>query len=260
MAEDFFGAIGKFFARSAQGAADKTSSMMERSKINSKISGENKEIDKLCQQIGESILERAAAGEIYLNEKENLLVEEIAVHRDNIKELRKVLASLKNMKICPACESLIAIDVAFCPKCGAPTPVPEPEEVMAEEVVFDDADISYDEVETKEEAGAQEEAAEETIFIEEPEVVETIKFEEVETKEEPEVEEEAKPAEEPKAEEEVKPAEELKVEEEAMPAEEPKAEEEAKPAEEPKAEEELRAEEEAKPAEDAETEKKADAE
>jgi hypothetical protein len=221
MAEDFFGAIGKFFARSAQGAADKTSSMMERSKINSKISGENKEIDKLCQQIGESIIERAAAGEIQLNERENLLVEEIAVHRDNIKEFRKELAALKNMKICPACESLIAIDVAFCPKCGAPTPVPEPEEVMAEEVVFDDADISYDEVDLKEEAEAPGEAAEETIFIEEPEVAEEIKIEEgPKACEEAKVNEETKAAEEPKPEEEIKAAEEAKPEEEIKTAEE----------------------------------------
>ena len=194
MAEDFFGAIGKFFARAAVGAADKTSSMMEKSKINSQITGERKEIEKLCQQIGESVLERAAAGEIQLSERENLLMEEINVHQDRIREFRKVMAGLRNMKICPACESLIAIDVAFCPKCGAPTPVPEPEEVMAEEIVFDDADISYEEVYMKEEAEASEEPSEETIFVEEPGDAEKIKLEE-----EPEAGEEPKPEEETKA-------------------------------------------------------------
>ena len=220
MAEDFFGAIGKFFARAAVGAADKTSSMMEKSKINSQITGERKEIEKLCQQIGESVLERAAAGEIQLSERENLLMEEINVHQDRIREFRKVMAGLRNMKICPACESLIAIDVAFCPKCGAPTPVPEPEEVMAEEIVFDDADISYEEVDMKEEAEASEEPSEETIFVEEPEVTEEIR-----------IEEGAKAAEEPKVEEEPGDAEKIKVEEEPEAGEEPKAEEETKAAE-----------------------------
>ena len=220
MAEDFFGAIGKFFARAAVGAADKTSSMMEKSKINSQITGERKEIEKLCQQIGESVLERAAAGEIQLSERENLLMEEINVHQDRIREFRKVMAGLRNMKICPACESLIAIDVAFCPKCGAPTPVPEPEEVMAEEIVFDDADISYEEVDMKEEAEASEEPSEETIFVEEPEVTEEIR-----------IEEGAKAAEEPKVEEEPGDAEKIKVEEEPEAGEEPKAEEEPKAAE-----------------------------
>ena len=220
MAEDFFGAIGKFFARAAVGAADKTSSMMEKSKINSQITGERKEIDKLCQQIGESVLERAAAGEIQLSERENLLMEEINVHQDRIREYRKVMAGLRNMKICPACESLIAIDVAFCPKCGAPTPVPEPEEVMAEEIVFDDADISYEEVDMKEEAEASEEPSEETIFVEEPEVTEEIR-----------IEEGAKAAEEPKVEEEPGDAEKIKVEEEPEAGEEPKPEEETKAAE-----------------------------
>ena len=220
MAEDFFGAIGKFFARAAVGAADKTSSMMEKSKINSQITGERKEIEKLCQQIGESVLERAAAGEIQLSERENLLMEEINVHQDRIREFRKVMAGLRNMKICPACESLIAIDVAFCPKCGAPTPVPEPEEVMAEEIVFDDADISYEEVDMKEEAEASEEPSEETIFVEEPEVTEEIR-----------IDEGAKAAEEPKVEEEPGDAEKIKVEEEPEAGEEPKAEEEPKAAE-----------------------------
>ena len=220
MAEDFFGAIGKFFARAAVGAADKTSSMMEKSKINSQITGERKEIEKLCQQIGESVLERAAAGEIQLSERENLLMEEINVHQDRIREFRKVMAGLRNMKICPACESLIAIDVAFCPKCGAPTPVPEPEEVMAEEIVFDDADISYEEVDMKEEAEASEEPSEETIFVEEPEVTEEIR-----------IEEGAKAAEEPKVEEEPGDAEKIKLEEEPEAGGEPKPEEETKAAE-----------------------------
>ena len=236
MAEDFFGAIGKFFARAAVGAADKTSSMMEKSKINSQITGERKEIEKLCQQIGESVLERAAAGEIQLSERENLLMEEINVHQDRIREFRKVMAGLRNMKICPACESLIAIDVAFCPKCGAPTPVPEPEEVMAEEIVFDDADISYEEVDMKEEAEASEEPSEETIFVEEPEVTEEIR-----------IEEGAKAAEEPKVEEEPGDAEKIKVEEEPEAGEEPgdaeknKLEEELEAGEEPKPEEETKA-------------------
>ena len=220
MAEDFFGAIGKFFARAAVGAADKTSSMMEKSKINSQITGERKEIETLCQQIGESVLERAAAGEIQLSERENLLMEEINVHQNRIREFRKVMAGLRNMKICPACESLIAIDVAFCPKCGAPTPVPEPEEVMAEEIVFDDADISYEEVDMKEEAEASEEPSEETIFVEEPEVTEEIR-----------IEEGAKAAEEPKVEEEPGDAEKIKLEEEPEAGEEPKPEEETKAAE-----------------------------
>jgi hypothetical protein len=240
MAEDFFGAIGKFFARTARGAADKTSSMVEKSKINSQMSGEQKEIDKLYQEIGISILERAAAGEIELNERENLMREEISAHTDRIKDFRKVLASLKNMKICPACESLIAIDVAFCPKCGAPTPVPEPEEVMAEEIVFDDADISYDEVETKDEAEVPEELADDNIFLEEPEAVEEIKIEEgSKAKEEPKVEEEIKIEEGSKAKEEPEAVEEeIKIEEGSNSEEEPKA------VEEPKGEEEFKAEEE----------------
>lgn len=132
MAEDFFGALGKKISKATQSAVDKTSSLVETTRINSQISGEQKEIDKILQEIGRVVFNKVNAGELSPGEEESALIEKIHGHEDKIREFRQNLASVKGMKICPECEELIALDVAFCPKCGAPTPVPKAEEVPIE--------------------------------------------------------------------------------------------------------------------------------
>jgi len=48
---------------------------------------------------------------------------------DNIKEeitkIEDELAKLKNVRICASCRSVIGLDMAFCPRCGAKQPEPE---------------------------------------------------------------------------------------------------------------------------------------
>ena len=125
MANDFLSSIGRKIGKVTQGAASKTSSIVESSRINSRISGEVKEIEKAYQKIGESVTIRAEAGLLELSDEEKAFVEEILVHRQRILQLKHDLAAVKGMKVCPKCEALINIDVAFCPRCGAPTPVLE---------------------------------------------------------------------------------------------------------------------------------------
>ena len=158
MAEDFFGALGKKISKVTQSAVDKTSSLVETTKINSQITAEQKEIDKLFQKIGQVILRKADAGEIQPGEEENALICEIRGHEERILEFRKNLAAAKGMKLCPGCGELIAIDVAFCPKCGAPTPV-----VKAEEPVEEAVEACPDEEAVKASAEAAEEASAEGV-------------------------------------------------------------------------------------------------
>ena len=47
MANDFLSSIGRKIGKVTQGAASKTSSIVESSRINSRISGEVKEIEKV---------------------------------------------------------------------------------------------------------------------------------------------------------------------------------------------------------------------
>lgn len=125
MSEDFFGDLGKSISRYTQNAVDKTSTFFEATKISAQISTEQKEIDKLYQKIGETVYRRAESRQMQLDDDLAAFVEEIRRHREQISSRRKDLADVKGKKVCPSCGELIPREVAFCPKCGAPSPADE---------------------------------------------------------------------------------------------------------------------------------------
>ena len=55
MADDFFSEIGKSLSRFTQQAVGKTGEVVEMTKYNAQISGEQKEVEKLYQKIGELV-------------------------------------------------------------------------------------------------------------------------------------------------------------------------------------------------------------
>lgn len=123
MSEDFFGDLGKSITKATQQAVDKTSIFFESTKISAQISSEQKEIEKLYQNIGEAVYRQIKAGTLTPGEDIRAAAEEIKGHETQINVFKKNLADVKGMKICPNCREVIPSDVAFCPKCGAPTPV-----------------------------------------------------------------------------------------------------------------------------------------
>ncbi len=167
MSEDFFGDLGKSISKYTQTAVDKANVVFESTKITAQISTENREIEKLYQKIGEIVVRRAADGTMDLDSELKNCVEEIQTHNSQILTYKKQLADVKGMKICPSCKELIPKNVAFCPKCGAPTEIEpeEPKEEKKEEAPAVDAEYEevVDEVkiaqEVAEELQAEEEAA-----------------------------------------------------------------------------------------------------
>ncbi len=153
MSEDFFGDLGKSISRYTQNAVDKTSTFFEATKISAQISTEQKEIDKLYQKIGETVYRRAESRQMQLDDDLAAFVEEIRSHREQISSRRKDLADVKGKKVCPSCGELIPREVAFCPKCGAPSPADEDRE-EADQPKEDTA-----EQEAEESASTTEEAA-----------------------------------------------------------------------------------------------------
>lgn len=125
MSEDFFGDLGKSISRYTKKAMDKTSTMVEGAKISAQISAERREIDKLYQKIGETVYRRAAESDISLDDDLTAFVDEIRQRKEKTASLTKDLADVKGQKVCQNCGELIPKEVAFCPKCGAATPVPE---------------------------------------------------------------------------------------------------------------------------------------
>ena len=123
MAEDFFGELGKSISKATQQAVDKTSVFIERTKITAQISGEQKEIDKLYQRIGEIVYRKIRMGEMAEDSEISPIVRDIAARTNQVTNYKRNLADVRNMKICDNCGSVIAMDAAFCPKCGAPAPI-----------------------------------------------------------------------------------------------------------------------------------------
>ena len=123
MAEDFFGELGKSISRATQQAVDKTSVFIERTKITAQISGEQKEIDKLYQRIGEIVYRKVKMGEMESDAEFAPIIHDIDAHTNQVTTYKRTLADVRKMKVCESCGSVIAMDVAFCPKCGAPAPI-----------------------------------------------------------------------------------------------------------------------------------------
>ena len=125
MAEDFFRDLGKSLTKVTRSAVTRTGTLVETTKLNTRISAEQKEIDRLYLQIGELVF-RAREDGVSPDEAElENLTGEIRERRDVIWELKENLASAKGMKLCTKCRELMDAGAAFCPKCGEPAPAEE---------------------------------------------------------------------------------------------------------------------------------------
>jgi rubrerythrin len=174
MAEDFFSELGKSISRATRQAVDKTGVFVEATKLTAQIQGQQREIEHLYQKIGENIYRKIRTGEYEPDAELMLIVEEIRKRHGQVSGMRKNLAEVRNMKVCPSCGELIPSDVAFCPKCGTPTPLNVRKNVAdkAKKPENEDTDIVA-EAEILEEADAADADAAETpeIFSEAEDVV-----------------------------------------------------------------------------------------
>ena len=133
--KDFFEGLGETLSRTAKNLSDRASNVYETQKIRSKISSEERAVEKLKNDIGTLIYARYEDGEQFDGELGRLLAE-ITAHRAAIHSLEDDNASLKGKRICPSCRKEVPADAQFCPACGAPCPggtteeeVMDPEEI-----------------------------------------------------------------------------------------------------------------------------------
>lgn len=125
MSDDFFGDLGKSISQVTQQAANKTNIFFESQKISGQISAEQREIEKLYQQIGEEVYKHADACS-HMGPKIDADIATLKTRCQKLNDMKKNLASVKGLKVCPNCGETVELSSAFCPKCG--TPVPNPEE------------------------------------------------------------------------------------------------------------------------------------
>ena len=165
MSDDFFGDLGKNISRYTQKAMERTGNLVETAKINSQISSEEKEIAKLYSKIGEAVYRKCVEGSLVPDASLEETIDEIRQHKEQAREYKKNLARVRGMKICPSCQELIPKDVAFCPHCGAATPLDdetvEEEDNDANTVDGTATTVEEDPRETADEAGTKGESCQE---------------------------------------------------------------------------------------------------
>ena len=182
MGTDFFDGLVKTFSKTTKELGKTTRELgaraeqtIEAQKIRSKITGEERIIEKIKVDIGDIVYRRHSQGD-GIDSELSALCQEIDQHYLKIREYKDNAANLKGEKICPSCEREVDINVSFCPYCGTPCPTPEPAKNVENDTVSSDEDGSN---------GPEETPAEEL----QPEEPETEKTAETEPAQEQPVEE-----------------------------------------------------------------------
>lgn len=126
--EDGASAVAKTVESGASIVAQKSGVLVEISKLNLNIANEEDSIKELYESLGRAVYEDYNNGHI----TDELMIgdcNEIIKHENNIKELKKKINALKNIKKCQGCGFEMKLNVAYCPKCGL-----KQEEINKEEV------------------------------------------------------------------------------------------------------------------------------
>ncbi|HHV59915.1 MAG TPA: zinc ribbon domain-containing protein [Clostridiaceae bacterium] len=128
----FFDNLSKKVSNTAKSAAKKSSNLVEIAKLNMNISSEEDKINKLYAEIGKIAYSSYSAGK-EVPEEYKTQCESIKTCLDNIKNFKKQIMALKQIKECPSCGNELEIDAVFCSKCGAKQEIIKPENSEAKE-------------------------------------------------------------------------------------------------------------------------------
>ena len=141
MGTDFFDGLVKTFSKTTKELGKTTRELgaraeqtIEAQKIRSKITGEERIIEKIKVDIGDIVYRRHSQGD-GIDSELSALCQEIDQHYLKIREYKDNAANLKGEKICPSCEREVDINVSFCPYCGTPCPTPEPAKNVENDIV-----------------------------------------------------------------------------------------------------------------------------
>lgn len=101
----------------ANAFSKKAGNIYDISKLKFNANSIKGEINKKCQELGEMVYESKLKG----GSSQQLIdakIDEIKALKDDLTAINELLATAKNLMICPACSAVIAKDSVFCNKCG----------------------------------------------------------------------------------------------------------------------------------------------
>lgn len=153
MAKDFFSSLGETLTKTAKELSGRAEEVYETQRLRNRISGEERQINKAMADIGRIIYKRYKDG-VPLPEEEKAICEQIDERKAQIDQYKEEIDGVKGNRFCPSCGNLLGRNDAFCSRCGAACPIPEPEE-EAGDTVDGTAEEIYEPEETPEENSAE---------------------------------------------------------------------------------------------------------
>ena len=135
MAKDFFDSIGKSLAKTMREVGGRAENFYSEQKLKGNISGEEKQIQKIMEELGKIVYRRYCDG-APLEDMRKRLCEQIDQRMERIAQFKEEIAGVKSKKICSSCGTAVEEGMAFCPHCGTACTTKEKEE-YAGDVVAD---------------------------------------------------------------------------------------------------------------------------
>lgn len=135
MAKDFFDSIGKSLAKTMREVGGRAENFYSEQKLKGNISGEEKQIQKIMEELGKIVYRRYCDG-APLEDMQKRLCEQIDQRMERIAQFKEEIAGVKSKKICSSCGMAVEEGMAFCPHCGTACTTKEKEE-YAGDVVAD---------------------------------------------------------------------------------------------------------------------------
>jgi hypothetical protein len=114
---DLLNDIGRKITATAKTVTRKSEDIVEITKLNLTIGSEEDKIKRMLYEIGSEMYRSYTNGKA-LGEFYDSRCSEVKQIEDNIKALKERILLLKGNKICKACDSVVDLEVNFCPNCG----------------------------------------------------------------------------------------------------------------------------------------------
>ena len=148
MAKDFFEELGEAITKTAREIGGRAEVLYGTQKLKNKISGEEKQIQKIMEELGKVLYRRYREG-VPLDDLQRRLCEQIDQRMTRIEQYKEEMAGVRSKKVCPSCGTVVDQDAAFCHHCGAACTTKEKEEATGSVI-----DGTMDETVKSEEAPA----------------------------------------------------------------------------------------------------------
>jgi hypothetical protein len=114
---DLLNDIGKKITETAKTVTRKSEDIVEITKLNLAIGSEEDKIKRMFYEIGSELYRSYTNGKT-IGDFYDSKCNEVKQLEDNIKAIKERILLLKGNKTCKACNTVVDLEVNYCPNCG----------------------------------------------------------------------------------------------------------------------------------------------